>query len=137
MHKRSFVITMTTVAIAAGTATAQFGYVPWRVNALPGNGNFEVVEGPGAGNQRYWCEAAKFARDRLRVRGNTRMYIINPEGRSQTQANSYGVGFTVDPSPEVLEAAKSAGGYSVSITKIGYNLSVSHSQSFCGANVLF
>ncbi|CUJ91856.1 hypothetical protein PH7735_01417 [Shimia thalassica] len=137
MSKRFLLATFFIGSFVAGAATAQFGYVPWRVNALPGNGNFEVVEGPGAGNQRYWCEAAKFARDRLRVRGNTRMYIINPEGRSQTQANSYGVGFTVDPSPEVLEAANSAGGYSVSITKIGYNLSVSHSQSFCGANVLF
>ncbi|MEQ9695411.1 hypothetical protein [Shimia sp. SDUM112013] len=137
MRKRSFVLPLTISVFVAGTAAAQFGYVPWRVNAMPGNGNFEVIEGPGAGNQRYWCEAAKYAIQRLRARGNTRMYIIKPGGPAQTQSRAYGVGYTISPTPEVLEAAKSAGGYSVSVSKVGYNLSVSHAQSFCSVNVLF
>ncbi len=131
------VVALTSLVVSAAAAWA---YIPWRVNMLPGNGNFEVIEGMGAGNQRFWCEAAKFAAGPMRVRGNTRMYILTPNGPAKTQKNSYGVGFTVAPSQEVLDAASrpgEGGNYSVSITRVGYNLSVSHARGFCGQNVLF
>lgn len=122
------------------SAAFAFGYIPWRVNMLPGNGNFEVIEGNGSGNQRFWCEAGKFAAGPLRARGNTRMYILHPNGRAKTQKNSYGVGFTIAPTQDILDAASrpgDGGNYSVSIKKVGYNLTVSHARGFCGQYILY
>nr|WP_319947723.1 hypothetical protein [uncultured Shimia sp.] len=140
MHKRSLIVSVVAGSLIASVAAAQFGYIPWRVNQLPGKGNFEVIEGAGSGNQRYWCEAAKYAVGPLRSRGNVRMYILNPEGPAKTQGNSYAVGFTLNPSQAVLDAANKpgdGGNYSVSVSKVGYNLSVSHAHGFCTMNVLF
>ncbi|WP_139280686.1 hypothetical protein [Shimia gijangensis] len=68
------------------------------------------------------------------------MYILTPTGPAKTQANSFGVGFTIAPTQEILDAANrpgDGGNYSVSITKVGYNLTVSHARGFCGRNILF
>lgn len=122
------------------SAAAAWAYIPWRVNMLPGKGNFEVIEGMGSGNQRFWCEAAKFAVGPLRARGNTRMYILHPSGPAKTQKKSYGVGFTIAPTQSVLDASNrpgDGGNYSVSVKKVGYNLSVSHARGFCGQFAIF
>lgn len=126
-------------ALLIGSAMAAVAYIPWRVNPLPGQGNFEVIEGPRSGNQRIWCEAAKFAAGPMRARGNTRMYILYPNGPAKTQ-KGYGVGFTINPTQEILDQASrpgDGGNYSVSVKKVGYNLSVSHARGFCGKNILY
>ncbi|WP_299349739.1 hypothetical protein [uncultured Shimia sp.] len=127
-------------ALLVGSAMSASAYFAWRVNMLPGNGNFEVIDGPRGGNQRIWCEAAKFAAGPLRARGNTRMYLLHPNGRAKSQANSFGTGFTINPTQEMLDISSrpgDGGNYSVSIKKVGYNLSVSHARGFCGSNVLY
>lgn len=131
--------TLVTISALTLTATAALAYIPWRVNPLPGKGNFEVIDGPGGGNQRIWCEAAKYAAGPLRARGNTRMYLIHPNGPAKTQ-KGYGTGFTINPTQDILDQASrpgDGGNYSVSIKKVGYNLSVSHARGFCGNNILY
>ena len=131
--------TLATLIALTVTATAAHAYIQWRVNLLPGKGNFEVIDGPAGGNQRIWCEAAKFAAGPLRARGNTRMYLLHPNGPAKTQ-QGYGTGFTISPTQDILDQASrpgDGGDYSVSIKKVGYNLSVSHARGFCGSNVLF
>lgn len=117
------------------SATLAMANVDWRVRPLPGKGNFEVIEGPRPSNRRAWCEGAKYAQYVLGASGSTRMYILNPYGRPQTQSGGYGIGFTINPSNEVLDQASKSGAansYSISMKKIGYNMSVGHAIGFCG-----
>ncbi len=137
MWRRLGIWSVTALLLSAVTAGA---YISWRVNMLPGKGNFEVIEGPRSGNQRIWCEAAKFAAGPLRAAGNTRMYILHPNGKAKTQANAFGTGFTINPTQDILDQASrpgDGGNYSVSVKRVGYNLSVSHARGFCTVNVLY
>lgn len=139
MSRHKIISAVIVFSLTASVAMA-FGYIPWRVNLLPGKGNFEVIEGPGSGNQRFWCEAAKFAAGPLRAAGNVRMYLLYPNGKARTQKNAYGTSFTIAPTQEILDVASrpgDGGNYSVSIKRVGYNLSVSHARGFCGSNILY
>lgn len=130
-------VSLIAIMLSATLASAQFR---WRINMLPGNGNFEVIEGPYSGNQRIWCEAAKFAAGPLRASGNTRMYILHPNGPAKSLPNTYGTSFTINPTQDILDQASrpgDGGNYSVSVTRVGYNLSVSHARGFCTVNVLW
>ncbi len=108
-------------------------------NPLPGNRNFEVIIEHGAGPRLIWCEAGNYATARLRSSATARLYLLNPRGPARTKARRNSVGFTLDPSPEVLEQASRPGqsnNYSVSITKVGFNLSVGHTKSFCDLGIM-
>ena len=137
MRRRIIFLSFVGLILSAVSASAYFA---WRVNLLPGDGNFEVIDGPGAGNQRTWCEAAKFAAGPLRAPGNTRMYILYPNGKARTQEKAYGTGFTIKPTQDILDQASrpgDGGNYSVSIKRVGFNLTVSHARGFCTVNVLY
>ncbi|SFL96133.1 hypothetical protein SAMN04488042_102299 [Shimia aestuarii] len=132
-------------SVAAGAVVAQgfgigFGAVArLQVNPLPGKGNFEVIEGPSTGPQRFWCEAGNYA-VRLGAGATDRMYILYPLGKARSQKNRYGVGFTINPTKEVLAQANrpgDGGNYSVSVKRVGYNLSIGHARGFCNLGVTY
>ncbi|WP_197916444.1 hypothetical protein [Thiosulfatihalobacter marinus] len=132
------------VLVMAGPAAAQafgiaVGGYRLQTNPLPGNSNFEVIIENGAGPRLIWCEAGNYATARLRSSATARLYLLNPRGPAKTRAKRNSVGFTLDPSPEVLEQASRPGqanNYSVSITEVGYNLSVGHTKSFCDLGIM-
>ena len=97
------------------------------VNPLPG-GSFEVIEGGGFGARGMWCAAADYARDVLRARGTTRIYILGPRGNSLTVPGRKGVIFTLDPKGLTPEPVFIVG---ASLRRPGANLSVDHAYTFC------
>lgn len=104
------------------------------VNPLPGKGNYEVIAEPGYANHHIWCWAGNYAQAYLKVPATTRIYLMTPVGPAKTKARRRGVGFTVNPSPEVKAndtRPGQGGNYSISISKVGYNLSIGHTRNFC------
>ena len=136
--------TVTFVIAASGVAAQGFGVgfgavARLQVNPLPGKGNFEVIEGPSTGAQRFWCEAGNHA-IRLGAGAADRMYILYPLGKARSQKNRYGVGFTINPTKEVLDQANRpgyGGNYSVSVKRVGYNLSIGHARGFCTLGITY
>lgn len=112
------------VAAAAQTYRAESRLIVVPLNAL----DFEVIEDRSAGPRGIWCAAADFAKFRLGVRGDTRLYLKTPRGPSTSAVGRKGVVFTIDPARLGAEPNR---GYSVSLTKVGYNLPVGHAYSFC------
>ncbi len=95
----------------------------------PLNGkDFEVIEARGEGPRGIWCAAADFAKSRLGSSGGTRLYIKSGRGPSVAAPGRKGVVFTTD---QARIDSKPSRGYSVSVTKVGYNLSVGHAYGFC------
>ncbi len=99
------------------------------LNVVPIDQNtFEVIEDRGAGASDIWCAAADYARaaglDGLRKR----MYVLDVRGQSKTTANAVGIVFTLDPSEDIRNTAPS---YSVTVTRKGENLPISHAFDFC------
>ena len=90
--------------------------------------DFEVVETRTSGPRGYWCAAADFARSRLGAAQGTRLYIKSARGPSISAQGKRGVVYTTDASRLAADPNK---GYFVSLTKVGYNLSVGHAYSFC------
>lgn len=131
------VLSMATTVAATVLAAQNYtdvAYFRLEVNALPGQGNYEVITEPGYGPAEIWCWAGNYPTAYLRVPATTRVYLMQPLGPAQTRAGKKGVGFTVNPSAEVLEAANrpgDGGNYSVSVKRVGYNLSIGHTRNFC------
>lgn len=125
-------IPLTAAISAALIASGAASGVPWQKRALPGAGNFEVIDGSGLTNRRIWCEAGDYAFRFMGASGTSRLYILNPNGWSKTNRLRRGTGFTIQPTPEVLQAAeRERGNVSVSVSRVGYNLSVSQARTYC------
>ncbi len=111
------------------TASAQAFRAESKQTVVPLNAtDFEVLEDRTAGPRGYWCAAADFARSRLGAGQAARLYIKSGRGPSVSSALYKGVVFTIDPARLGSEPIR---GYSVSLTKVGYNLPVGHAYSFC------
>lgn len=101
-----------------------------RVNALEGQGTFEVIGRPGSGPQQYFCAAADYARNVLNAPANKRLSILRGRGPSQTQPGRRAVAFILDDG----EGRRAGQGFnfSLSVTEPGFNVSVGMARnSFC------
>ncbi|MGC1495899.1 MAG: hypothetical protein WA790_08820 [Sulfitobacter sp.] len=111
------------------TANAQAFRAESHLIVVPLNGSdFEVIEDNGEGPRGMWCAAADFAKSRMHSTGGKRLYIKSGRGPSISTAGRKGVVFTTDPARLGVEPSR---GYSISLTKVGYNLPVGHAYSFC------
>lgn len=125
------------ISLLPGVAVSQFGNVPWRVAELPEPRSFEIAEGFSAMTSRFWCEAGRYAVKKYGATGSERIYVLNPYGASVAGLRGRAVGFTLSPDQALLEKAANAGGNSLSVKMVGYNISVGHARGYCGldANV--
>lgn len=122
------------VTLAATSAMAQGG---WQVNDLPGQGQFEVLEGPDATPGAHWCAAGQHAQRRLRATGSTRIYLMKALGQAETKKGTRAVGYTLKPDQALLDRATKPGqngDYSVSVEKVGFGLTVIHALNFCAGS---
>lgn len=112
------------IAASAQTFRAQSWLYVVQLNAK----DFEVIEARGEGPRGMWCAAADFVKSRLGTSKNMRIYIKSGRGPSLSAVGRKSVVFTIDPSSLSAEPSQ---GYSVSLSKVGYSLSVGHAYSFC------
>lgn len=122
--------------IAFTTATSAFAFTA--VNGLSvvptdAQGTYDVISNPGSGPRQIWCAAAQFADFALSAQGNTRVYLVAATAKSAAYGGRRATRFTIAPDAELANAPgpNAGGSYSVSLSKIGYNLRVAHAEGFC------
>ncbi|MFP1645757.1 hypothetical protein [Pontitalea aquivivens] len=98
--------------------------------AVPGQ--FEVVGIPGLDPMQYWCAAGEYAANRL-GQYNARLYVVRPEGPSETRPRARSVVFTLRPDVRVLAAANAPrdGNLSLMIRAVGDNYLATAAESTC------
>ncbi|WP_439109226.1 hypothetical protein [Lentibacter sp.] len=98
-----------------------------------GQGQFEVVSEPGSGPRQIWCAAAQFARFELGAAANTRIYLSRAMAASPRTPRARSASFTIAPNEALKSGPKpgDGGNYSVSLSKLGYNLRLAHAEGFC------
>lgn len=94
-------------------------------------GAFEVIARPGSGPRQMWCAAAQYADSALP--GNGRVFLsaaISPKAALGGKRSAL---FTVRPSASLANgpAPGDGGSYTVSITRVGFNLNRGHAKGFC------
>ena len=123
------------MAIALVGLTAPAAQAFTAINGLDVNrlqSGFEVVARDGAGPRQIWCAAAQYTRVVQRDGPTTRIYIAEGYGPSVTDPGRKGVRFTTRAANVASSVRPGEGGnYSVSLRKTGFNLTVSHAESFC------
>jgi hypothetical protein len=125
MRRLTLAVAMCALALPAA---ANFRAINWLVVVPITAETFEVLESRGAGAADIWCAAADYARRAGLDGPRKRMYIDVPRGPSQTTPNGIGVGFTLNPGPEIADTPAS---YSVSVKRRGENLAIGHAYDFC------
>ncbi len=96
-----------------------------------GTSDFEVIEARSRGPRGIWCAAADYAKSRLGANDRSELYLKTPRGPSVTTRGRTGIGFTIDPGHL---SAKPNTGYSLSVSKVGYQLRVGHAYSGCSSS---
>ena len=110
---------LTVMSLAVLSSPAQAYIAENRVEVLPaGNGNFAVQDTRGVGPMEAWCAAASYAQVVMGAGAADRVYLMDGRDRGSRQPIIY----TLTPS-DALRA--------VSVTRDGYNLTVSHARHFC------
>lgn len=102
-----------------------------QVNPLPG-GDFEVVARGRATHGDYWCAAGEYVLHTVSRTGTRRIYISRGLGRSDTTGRRSAVQFSLK-APAQPEGSDS---YSLSIRRIGENLSVAAANAYCHSLIL-
>lgn len=126
---RKFIVAMTLAAIP-GAALAFFALN--RLEVVPmSNGVFEVVGRPGSGAANYWCGAGDYAIAQLRVSATQRVYMWSEVGPSQTRPGKKAIQFSTNVPP----SGPAAQSYSLSMKRIGDNMSASQAQGYCTPDI--
>ena len=137
MLKSVFMAVALGVLATAGAAQMAFPDPTWKVNPLPGEGRFEVIEGLQGGDMRLWCRAGDYAQRFLGAGVTERLYVEVPRAVAQTGLG-YGVGFTVAPDAELLVKATrpgDSGNYGLHLDKPGFNISVGNAMGLCNYEI--
>ncbi len=92
-----------------------------------GAGAFAVIDTKGIGPMEAWCAAASYAQTVLGAAAADRIYLMDGRDKGSRQP----MVFTMTPSPDLKAAGKGKQTLSVSVTRDGYNLTVSHAIQFC------
>ncbi|MDE4135082.1 hypothetical protein PXK00_18385 [Phaeobacter sp. QD34_3] len=120
------------VFLAAGIGLYPFSAQAWWAwnhhEVLPvSQGVWEVVSRVGSGPQDYWCGIGDFAIRQLRSSATQRIYIWEGIGPSKNRPGRKSVKFALVPPP----GADTSTGYSLSIKRVGDNLSASLARNYC------
>ena len=96
-------------------------------------GQYDVISRAGSGPREIWCAAAQYADYALGAAGNTRVYLTQGTAQAPEYGGRRATRFTISPSAELAASPgpNASGSYSVSLSKIGYNLRVAHAEGFC------
>jgi hypothetical protein len=92
---------------------------------------FEVLQYPRAWNTDYWCAAGDFVFRGLDLPPTTRIYLVRGPGPSRVHPGRKSAIFTMAPDAALAELGSQDQGYSLSITKAGYNLTAAHGRMKC------
>lgn len=90
---------------------------------------FDILQNAGSGGSDYWCAAGEYAIKKLGAPPTARIYLVQPLGKGRLGRNS--VGFSLNPND--VPGGQSAGGFTMSITKVGQSWGAEHSRSQCKA----
>ncbi|MGH1451874.1 MAG: hypothetical protein ACRBBV_01775 [Paracoccaceae bacterium] len=125
---RVFPAILTVMSLAVLSSPAQAYIAENRVEVLPaGNGNFAVQDTRGVGPMEAWCAAASYAQVVMGAGAADRVYLMDGRDRGSRQPIIY----TLTPSDALRAAGAGKQSLSVSVTRDGYNLTVSHARHFC------
>lgn len=91
------------------------------------DGTFEVVGGNSVAARDYWCSAGDFVRLTLRKSAKQTIYLHTALGPSQAARGRKAVRFSLTPP----EGADTSPGYSVSVKRVGDNMSAGAASQFC------
>ncbi|TMM55093.1 hypothetical protein [Sulfitobacter sabulilitoris] len=94
---------------------------------------FEVIEARGEGARGIWCAAANYVRRNGLRSADGRIYVQRARGPSVTVPGRKGVVFTLRPDAQLQATPRSL---SVSVRRVGENLSVNHAHIFCDDYIL-
>ena len=134
MTVKSLLASAMALGLATGAAAQVASLDPtWKVNPLPGEGRFEVIEGLSGGDMRLWCEAGLYAQRHLQAGATERLYVETPRAVART-ARGYGVGFTIVPEPGLAANGTRPGdngNYSLELDISGFNISVGNAIGLC------
>lgn len=96
------------------------------------NGVFEIVSYGTSAPVSYWCGAGDFAIRGLRTKGNQRIYVWKAYGPSVSKPGKKGVQFSLT-APEGADTSES---YSITVKRVGENMSAGTAQSYCFDNIM-
>lgn len=122
------------LALGSGApAGAVAPLIPLEVRFTGVEGEFEVIEGRGAGASHIWCSAADFARGQLRAGAGQRLYLAAGSGPSRTSPGRRSVVFTLTPDADLAQAGGPEGlrGLLLTTRHPGASLPVAHALQFC------
>lgn len=88
---------------------------------------FEVIGRPGSGGPDYWCAAGDYAFRVLGAASNARVYLVRGRAGAVTSNRRSAVHFSLTP-PSNPEGEN---GLSLSVTRVGENLSIASAQNYC------
>ncbi len=97
-----------------------------------GDGVFEVVSLSGSAPVAYWCGAGDFAIRSLRTSATQRIYIWKAYGPSVSQPGKKAVQYSLSP-PDGVDTTP---GYSVTVRRVGENMTAASAQGYCYDNML-
>lgn len=128
MKRTKWIVVLSVVALqAAPSATLAFQAFN-RLQVEPiGDGVFEVVARVGSSATDFWCGAGDYASRVLNAGATQRIYLWRAIGSSVTRPGKKAVQFSLSPPP----GADTSTGYSVTVKRVGDNMNVSLSQSYC------
>ncbi|TMV03258.1 hypothetical protein FGK63_19810 [Ruegeria sediminis] len=95
-----------------------------------GSGVFEVVNYFGTVPRDYWCGAGDYAIRVLRTPATQRVYLWQAEGPSVSEPGRKGVKFSLKPPA----GADTTPGFTVTVKRVGDNMSASMAQNYCYDN---
>ncbi|MCE8508716.1 hypothetical protein KBY22_06005 [Ruegeria pomeroyi] len=90
-------------------------------------GVFEVVNRHGSAPKDFWCGAGDYAIRVLRTSATQRIYLWQAVGPAVTVKGRKGVQFSLQPP----QGADTNPGYSISVKKVGDNMTASMAQNYC------
>lgn len=119
-------IAITAIAAVPTVASAFWAWNRHEVQNV-GNGVFEVVSRVGSAPTDFWCGAGDYA---IRVLGapvTSRIYLWQGIGPSTVRSGKKGVQFSLNPPA----GADTSPGLSVTVKRVGDNMSASMAQGYC------
>jgi hypothetical protein len=93
---------------------------------------FEVVGVVGSGAQDYWCGAGDYAISVLRTKATQRVYMWSEIGPSQARPGARAIQFSLKVPP----SGPAPQSYSLSMKRIGDNMTASMAQGYCRAAII-
>lgn len=115
------------LSLIAGAASAFTASNYMRVNPVSAD-VFEVLPRGAARTNDYWCAAAEYLLYNGITSATQRIYVVRAMGPGQTANRRSAVQFSITPPPGI----DTTPGLTMSVQRVGENLSASLARSQCG-----